>query len=443
MFDNLIKNLDSALKTLRGQGRITELNVSSTVKEIKRALIQADVEYRLAKEITDSIKAKALGSDILANVSPKHFFIKIVKDHLADLMGGASADISLVGSPAVVLMVGLQGAGKTTLSVKLADYIKRKKSKQVLLAACDVYRPAAIEQLKILANSVELEVYYEENNLNPVGIAQNAIKHARDSHKQVVIIDTAGRLTLDEKMMQEVCSIKQTVNPSETLFVVDAMIGQDAVKTAKNFNDRLSFDGVVLTKLDGDSRGGSALSISAIVGKPIKYIGVGEKISDLEVFHPDRMANRIMGMGDVISLVEKAEELYDKEQADLLERKIKKNQFDFGDFVGQIKKINKLGSLQGILGLVPGMGGMVDSLKQNENLLNRFVIMSQSMTPYERSNPTKIDKSRTKRIAFGSGIPLSEVTGMMKKFLIMKDTMRRIGSNKNMLEALQKKIGVN
>lgn len=440
MFDSLIKNLDTALKNFKGQGKITESNLTSTVKEIKRALVHADVEYKLAKEITDDIKAKALGAKILCDVSPKQFFIKIVNDHLANLMGGASADISLVGNPAVVLMIGLQGAGKTTLSVKLADHIKRKKSKQVLLAACDIYRPAAIEQLKILANSVGIEVYAEEEKLNPIEIAKNAVRHAKENNKQVVIIDTAGRLSIDEAMMQEIYAIKQATNPSETLFVVDAMIGQDAVKTAKTFHERLNFDGVVLTKLDGDARGGAALSIAAVVGKPIKYVGLGEKITDLEIFHPDRMANRILGMGDVVSLVEKAEELYDKEQADLLDRKIKKDQFDFNDFVSQIKKINSIGSLKSVLSFIPGMGGMADSFKQNEHVLNKFIIINQSMTPYERANPSKIDKDRTKRISYGSGIPLAEVSGMIKKFLTMKDTMRRLSKSKNMLEAIQQKM---
>jgi signal recognition particle subunit SRP54 len=442
MLENLTANIKTALKTLRGQGQITDINIASTIKEIRRALIQADVDYKVARDLTDNIKVQALGTNILSDVSPRQLFIKIVYEQLTQLMGGTTVDIQFNGNPAVVLLVGLQGAGKTTLSVKLANYIKRKKAKDVLLVACDVYRPAAIEQLKILASSNALDVYAEEDNKDVLSIAQNAIKQAKLLNKQVVIVDTAGRLAINEAMMDEIVSLKEHLNPSETLFVVDAMIGQDAVNTAKTFNERVNFDGVVLTKLDGDARGGSALSIATIVKKPIKFIGTGEKVMDFEIFHPDRMANRILGMGDVVSLVEKAEQIYDEKQAKLLDRKITKNQLDFNDLVDQINTVRKIGSLKNIVSMIPGIGKMVGADSMNEEIFDKFLVLIHSMTPYERSNPIKLDKSRMNRIALGSGIGIQEANGLVKKFHIMKNTMQKMKTDKNFMKSIQAKMGV-
>lgn len=440
MFANLTQGIKQALKTLKGQGQITEINIATTVKEIRRALIQADVDYKVAKQVTDSVKEQALGQNILVDVSPRQLFVKIVNEKLTELMGGATVDINIAGNPAVILMVGLQGAGKTTLSVKLADYIKKKKSKEVLLVACDVYRPAAIEQLKILGTSIGVEVYYESDNKDVLSIAQNALKHAKVSNKQVVIIDTAGRLAVDGLMMEEIVSLKKNLKPSETLFVVDAMIGQEAVNTARIFNENIDFDGVVLTKLDGDARGGSALSIATVVKKPIKFIGTGEKISDFEVFHPDRMSNRILGMGDIVSLVEKAEEIYDKEQEKLLEKKIKKNQLDFNDLLTQINGLQKLGSMKSVLGMIPGFSGIADSDNLNEKMFIQFKIIIQSMTPYERANPNKIDKSRKDRLSKGSGVPISDVNDLMKKFQMLQNTMHKLSTDKRFLKSFESKM---
>lgn len=440
MFANLTQGIKQALKTLKGQGQITEINIATTVKEIRRALIQADVDYKVAKQVTDSVKEQALGQNILVDVSPRQLFVKIVNEKLTELMGGATVDINIAGNPAVILMVGLQGAGKTTLSVKLADYIKKKKSKEVLLVGCDVYRPAAIEQLKILGSSIGVEVYSESDNKDVLSIAQNALKHAKANNKQVVIIDTAGRLAIDGLMMEEIVSLKKNLKPSETLFVVDAMIGQEAVNTAKIFNENVDFDGVVLTKLDGDARGGSALSIATVVKKPIKFIGTGEKISDFEVFHPDRMSNRILGMGDIVSLVEKAEEIYDKEQEKLLEKKIKKNQLDFNDLLTQINGLQKLGSVKSVLGMIPGLSGIADSDNLNEKMFFQFKTVIQSMTPYERAYPSKIDRSRKDRLSKGSGIPIADVNDLMKKFQMLQNTMYKLSTDKRFLKSFESKM---
>ena len=428
MFENLTEKLERSFKILKGEGRITEINVAETLKEIRRALIDADVNYKVAKSFTDEVKQKALGQDVLRSVKPGQMMTKIVRDELAALMGGTATDIKLEGNPAIILIAGLQGSGKTTFSGKLAGHIKSKKGRQVLLVAGDVYRPAAIDQLKILGKTVGVEVYTEEGNNNPVLIAENAIKYARSKSFNTVIIDTAGRLAVDEAMMQEITAIKAAVKPSETLFVVDSMTGQDAVNTAKEFNDRLDFDGVVLTKLDGDTRGGAAISIRSVVDKPLKFISAGEKMDALQVFHPERMADRILGMGDVVSLVERAQEQFDEEQARKLKKKLIKNQFNFNDFRDQIAQVKKMGNLKDLASMIPGMGKVLkdveipdDAFKQTEAIIN-------SMTPAERENPEIINHHRRERIAKGSGTTLADVNRLMKQFEDTRKMMKSVAN---------------
>ena len=426
MFENLTEKLERSFKILKGEGRITEINVAETLKEIRRALIDADVNYKVAKNFTDEVKQKALGQDVLNSVKPGQMMTKIVRDELAALMGGTATDIKLEGNPAVILIAGLQGSGKTTFSGKLAAFIKSKKGRQVLLVAGDVYRPAAIDQLKILGQTVGVEVYTEEGNNNPVLIAENAIKYARQKSYNTVIVDTAGRLAVDEAMMQEITAIKAAVNPSETLFVVDSMTGQDAVNTAKEFNDRLDFDGVVLTKLDGDTRGGAAISIRSVVDKPLKFISSGEKMDALQVFHPERMADRILGMGDVVSLVERAQEQFDEEQARKLKKKLIKNEFNFNDFRDQINQIKKMGNLKDLASMIPGMGKMLKNVDIPDNAFKQTEAIIDSMTPAERENPEIINARRRERIAKGSGTSLAEVNRLLKQFEETRKMMRTV-----------------
>lgn len=423
MFENLSERLDSAFKQLKGEGRINELNVANTVKEIRRALVDADVNFKIAKEFTDKVKEKALGEKVLTAISPGQLMVKIVKDELAELMGGSESQFNATGNPAVILIAGLQGSGKTTFSGKLANYLKGK-GKSPLLVAGDVYRPAAVDQLQVLGGQINVDVYTEPENKNPVAIAQAAIKEARAKNKNVVIIDTAGRLAVDEAMMTEVANIKAAVNPTEILFVVDSMTGQDAVNTAKAFNDRLDFTGVVLTKLDGDTRGGAALSIKYTVQKPIKFISSGEKMDTLDVFYPERMAQRILGMGDITTLVEKAQQQYDEEQAKKLEKKIRKNQFDFQDFLDQLQQIKKMGNLKDLMGMIPGVGKAIKDVDISDDAFKGVEAIIHSMTPFERSNPDVIDMSRKKRIAKGSGKDIAEVNQFMKQFEQMKQMMK-------------------
>ena len=416
MFEGLSEKLERSFKVLRGQAFITEVNIADTMKEIRRALLDADVSYKIAKDVTNNIKEKALGQQILTSVKPGEMMVKIVHDELAELMGGEAVDINLKGQPTVILIAGLQGSGKTTFSAKLAYYLKRKRSKQVLLVAGDVYRPAAIEQLKVLGQQVEVEVYSEEGNKNPVEIAQNAIKHAQAQGKNVVIIDTAGRLAVDEEMMNEIANIKEAVHPHETLFVVDAMTGQDAVNTAKAFNDRLDFDGVVLSKLDGDTRGGAALTIRTVVEKPIKFVGIGEKMDALDVFHPKRMADRILGMGDIVSLVERAQEQFDEEEARKLQKKLAKNEFNYNDFLKQIQQIKKMGNLKDLASMIPGMDKALKGEEIDDDAFKSIEAIIYSMTPEERENPKILNGTRRKRIADGSGTSIVEVNRLVKQF---------------------------
>ena len=416
MFENLTDKLERSFKILKGEGRITEINVAETLKEIRRALIDADVNYKVAKTFTDTVKQKALGQDVLTSVKPGQMMTKIVRDELALLMGGTATDIKLEGTPAVILIAGLQGSGKTTFSGKLAQMLKSKKGRQVLLVAGDVYRPAAIDQLKILGQQVGVDVYTEEGNMNPVQIAENAIKYARQKSYNVVIVDTAGRLAVDEAMMQEITAIKAAVKPSETLFVVDSMTGQDAVNTAKEFNDRLDFDGVVLTKLDGDTRGGAAISIRSVVDKPLKFISSGEKMDALQVFHPERMADRILGMGDVVSLVERAQEQFDEEQARRLKKKLVKDQFNFNDFIQQIQQIKKMGNLKDLASMIPGMGKALKDVEIGDDVFKQTEAIIGSMTPEEREHPEIINARRRERIAKGSGTTMADVNRLMKQF---------------------------
>lgn len=424
MFESLSDRLDTAFKNLKGQGRITELNIASTVKDIRRALVDADVNYKIAKEFTDSIREKATGEKVINAVSPGQLMVKIVKDELADLMGGVETDLDLSGNPAVILIAGLQGSGKTTFSGKLANYLKTKKGKSPLLVAGDVYRPAAIEQLNILGGQINVEVYSEPENKNVVEIAQNAIKEAKSKNKNVVIIDTAGRLAIDEVMMTEVADIKNALNPKEILFVVDSMTGQDAVNTAAAFNQRLNYTGVVLTKLDGDTRGGAAISIKYTVNKPIKFVSSGEKMETLDVFYPERMAQRILGMGDIISLVEKAQEQFDEVQAAKLEKKIRKNQFDFEDFKTQLQQIKKMGNLKDLMGMIPGVGKQIKDVDINDDSFKGIEAMINSMTLEERRNPDLINPSRKQRIAKGSGKDIAELHQFIKQFDQMKAMMK-------------------
>lgn len=425
MFDSLSTRLDRAFKTLKGQGNITEINVATTVKEIRRALIDADVNYKVAKEVTDSIREKAMGRDVLIAVSPGQLLTKIVEEELAELMGGSRVGINLSGSPAVVLIAGLQGSGKTTFSGKLANYLK-KQNKSTLLAACDIYRPAAINQLITLGEQVGVEVYAEPENKDAVAIAQNAMAHARKNNFQTVIVDTAGRLAIDEAMMKEISSLKQSLAPQETLFVVDAMTGQDAVNTAKVFDDRINFDGVVLTKLDGDTRGGAALSIKAVVDKPIKFVSNGEKMDAIDAFYPDRMARRILDMGDVTTLVERAQEAFDQEEAERLSRKIRKNQFDFNDFLSQLQQIKKMGNIKDLIGMLPGMNKALKEIDIDDDSFKPIEAIIRSMTPEERGAPELINGSRKKRIATGSGTTVQEINNLLKQFDEMRKMMKKL-----------------
>jgi signal recognition particle subunit SRP54 len=438
MFDSLSLKLEKAFQTLKGQGRITEINVASTVKDIRKALIDADVNYKVAKEVTDEIKLKALGQNVLTAVSPGQLLTKITNDELTLLMGGASEDIKIEGNPAVILIAGLQGSGKTTFSGKLASYLKRQ-GREVLLTACDIYRPAAIDQLKVLGQQIGVEVYAEPENKDAVKIAKAAIEHAKKNNFRVVIVDTAGRLAVDEEMMNEIARLKETLKPSETLFVVDAMTGQDAVNTAKAFNDRLNFDGVVLTKLDGDTRGGAALSIRRVVEKPIKFVGSGEKMEALDRFYPDRMAGRILGMGDVVSLVEKAQQSFTEEEARMLNAKMRKNQFDFNDFLKQLEQIKKMGNMKDMLGMIPGMGKAMKDVDINDDSFKPVEAIIRSMTLEERENPEKLNPSRKNRIAKGSGTSIQQVNQLLKQFEDMRKMMKmmnKMGGGKRALSAL-------
>ncbi|MDO6675666.1 signal recognition particle protein [Tenacibaculum sp. 1_MG-2023] len=439
MFNNLSEKLDKALHTLKGHGKITEVNVAETLKEVRRALLDADVNFKIAKNFTKTVKEKALGQDVLTTLNPGQLMVKLVKDELTELMGGDTVGINLGGSPTVILMSGLQGSGKTTFSGKLANYLKTKKSKQVLLVGCDVYRPAAINQLRVVGEQIGVEVYAEEGNQNPVEISQNAIKHAKANGKNVVIIDTAGRLAVDEEMMTEISNIHKAVTPQETLFVVDSMTGQDAVNTAKAFNDVLNFDGVILTKLDGDTRGGAAISIKSVVNKPIKFIGTGEKMDAIDVFHPSRMADRILGMGDVVSLVERAQEQYDEEEARKLQKKIAKDQFGFDDFLSQIQQIKKMGSMKDLVGMIPGAGKAMKDVDIDDDAFKGIEAIIHSMTPAERTSPSMINASRKKRIAKGSGTSVQEVNQLMKQFNQMSKMMKMMqgGGGRKMMQMMK------
>ena len=425
MFDNLSSKLDKAFKTLKGQGRISDINVATTVKEIRKALIDADVNYKVAKTVTDTIREKALGREVLISVSPGQLLVKITSEELAALMGGEKVDINIKGDPAVILISGLQGSGKTTFSGKLANYLK-KQGRQVLLVAADIYRPAAIDQLKVLGEQVGVEVYAEPDNKDAIKIAENGIKHAKATGKKIVIVDTAGRLAIDDAMMKEIEQVKNAIKPSETLFVVDSMTGQDAVNTAKTFNERLNFDGVVLTKLDGDTRGGAALSIRAVVEKPIKFISTGEKMDAIDVFYPDRMAQRILGMGDVISLVERAQQVFDEDEARRINQKIRKNQFNFDDFLGQLQQIKKMGNLKDLVGMLPGMGKLTKDVEIDDNAFKPIEAIIHSMTPFERANPDVLSGSRRKRIADGSGTSIQQVNNLLKQFEDMRKMMKNV-----------------
>jgi signal recognition particle subunit SRP54 len=438
MFDSLSLKLDKAFQTLKGQGRITEINVAGTIKEIRKALIDADVNYKVAKEVTDDIKTKAMGQNVLTAISPGQLLVKITNDELTSLMGGESVDINISGSPAIILLSGLQGSGKTTFSGKLANYLK-KQGRQVMLAACDIYRPAAIQQLQVLGEQIGVEVYAQPESKDAVKIAKAAIDHAKQIHANIVIVDTAGRLAVDEEMMDEIARLKDALKPSETLFVVDSMTGQDAVNTAKAFNDRLNFDGVVLTKLDGDTRGGAALSVRRVVEKPIKFISSGEKMEAIDRFYPDRMASRILGMGDVVTLVEKAQETFDAEEAARLNKKIRKNQFDFNDFLSQLEQIKKMGNMKDLLGMIPGVGKAMKDINIDDNSFKPVEAIIRSMTFQERENPDLINPSRKNRIAKGSGTTIQQVNQLLKQFEEMRKmmkTMNKMGGGKRALNAL-------
>lgn len=432
MFDNLSDKLERAFKLIKGEGRITEINIAETLKEVRRALLDADVNYKIAKSFTDTVKEKALGQDVLKSVKPGQMMIKIVHDELATLMGGSMTDINLKGSPCVILVAGLQGSGKTTFSGKLAMHLKQKKGRQPLLVACDVYRPAAIDQLKVLGTQIEVPVYTEPDNQDPVKIARESIRHARQHGYDTLIIDTAGRLAVDEQMMAEIAAIKKAVEPQEILFVVDSMTGQDAVNTAREFNERLDFDGVVLTKLDGDTRGGAALSIRSVVNKPIKFVSAGEKMDALDVFHPARMADRILGMGDIVSFVEKAQEQFDEEEARKLQKKIAKNQFNFNDFLAQIAQIKKMGNFKDLASMIPGMGKAIRDMDIDDNAFKSIEAIIHSMTPAEREDPSVMNGSRRKRIADGSGTTIQEVNRLMKQFDETRRLMKMASSGKNL-----------
>ncbi len=428
MFENLQDKLDRAFKVLKGQGTITEINVAETMKEIRKALLDADVNYKTAKTFTDDVKIKALGQNVLTSVSPGQLLTKVMNDELAELMGGSVTELDLSANPAIILIAGLNGAGKTTFSGKLANFLKTKKGKKPLLIACDVYRPAAIDQLQVLGQQTEIPVYANLQSKDPVEIAREGIAEAKRNGNNVVIVDTAGRLAIDEGMMNEIAAVKASINPHEILFVVDAMTGQDAVNTAKAFNDRLDFSGVVLTKLDGDTRGGAALSIKSVVNKPIKFIGTGEKMEALDVFYPDRMASRILGMGDVVSLVERAQQQFDEKQAAELQKKIRKNKFDFNDFIGQIQQIKKMGNMKDLMGMIPGVGKAIKDVDIDDNAFKPIEAIIQSMTPFERENPDSINQNRRTRIAKGSGTNLQEVNKLIKQFEDMRKVMKQFSN---------------
>lgn len=432
MFDNLQERLERSFKLLKGQGRITEINVAETLKDVRRALLDADVNFKIAKDFTNEVKEKAMGANVLTAVKPNELMVKIVHDELAKLMGGEKTDIAIKGNPCVILIAGLQGSGKTTFSGKLANLLKSKRGKNPLLAAGDVYRPAAIEQLKVLGEQIGVPVYFEEDNKNPVKIAKAAIKEAKMKGHDMVIIDTAGRLAIDEQMMNEIEEVKKATSPHEILFVVDSMTGQDAVNTAKEFNDRLDFDGVVLTKLDGDTRGGAALSIRSVVNKPIKFVGTGEKMEAIDVFHPERMADRILGMGDIVSLVEKAQEQFDEEEAKKLQRKIAKNQFNFNDFMSQIQQIKKMGNLKDLAGMIPGVGKAMKNLDIDDDAFKEIESIIQSMTPQEREKPEVLNGSRRKRIATGCGKSIQDVNRLVKQFDETRKMMKMLSGGKNL-----------
>jgi signal recognition particle subunit SRP54 len=440
MFEGLSDRLERAFKMLKGQGRITEINVAETVKEIRKSLLDADVNYATAKQFTDSVKEKALGQNVLTAVSPGQMMVKIVHDELVALMGGDKAEINLKPDPSIILMSGLQGSGKTTFSAKLAAYLKSKKGRQVLLVACDVYRPAAIDQIKVLGEQIGVQVYSEEGVKDPVKIARNAVAHAKQYGINTVIIDTAGRLAVDEEMMREISNIHKAINPSETLFVVDAMTGQDAVNTAKAFNDVLNFDGVILTKLDGDTRGGAAISIKAVVNKPIKFVGIGEKMDAIDVFYPQRMADRILGMGDIVSLVEKAQEQFDEEEARKLQKKLAKDQFTFDDFLKQIHQVKKMGNMKDLIGMIPGMGKAIKDVDIDDNAFKSIEAIIYSMTPEERTNPSVLNGSRRLRIATGSGTSVAEVNKLIKQFEDTRKMMKMVttGGMRNAMKQMRR-----
>ncbi|MDY0102568.1 MAG: signal recognition particle protein [Lentimicrobium sp.] len=439
MFENLSDKLERAFKTLKGQGHITEINVAETLKDVRKALLDADVSYKVAKTFTDTVKEKALGQQVLTSVSPGQLMVKIVHDELAQLMGGEQSEINIKGSPAIILIAGLQGSGKTTFSAKLANYLKTKKNRKVLLVAGDVYRPAAIEQLKVLGEQVSVKVFSIDEDKNPVNIARKAVAHAKEFDFNLVIIDTAGRLAVDDEMMKEIAAVKQAVNPQETLFVVDAMTGQDAVNTAKAFNDRLNYDGVVLTKLDGDTRGGAALTIRSVVDKPVKFVGLGEKMDAIDVFYPSRMADRILGMGDIVSLVERAQDQFDEVEARKLQTKLAKDQFNFNDFVSQIKQIKKMGNVKDLLGMIPGMGKALKDVDIDDDAFKGIEAIISSMTPLERENPSVLNGNRRKRIAAGSGTDIAEVNRLIKQFEDTRKMMKMVsgGGGKNALNAMR------
>jgi len=442
VFENLSERLERSFKILKGEGKITEINVAETLKDVRRALLEADVNFKVAKQFTDEVKAKALGMNVINAIKPGELMVKIVHDELARLMGGETAQVNLSGNPTVILMSGLQGSGKTTFSGKLARKLKSEQGKRPLLVACDVYRPAAIDQLKVLAEQINVPVYTEDGNKNPVEIAENAIRYAKANHNDLVIIDTAGRLAVDEQMMQEIAAIKKAVKPQETLFVVDSMTGQDAVNTAKEFNDRLDFDGVVLTKLDGDTRGGAALSIRTVVTKPIKFVGTGEKLDALDLFHPSRMADRILGMGDIVSLVEKAQNAYDEKQARELQRKIAKNQFNFNDFLQQIQQIQKMGNLKELASMIPGVGKAIKDIDIDDNAFKGIEAIIRSMTAEERERPEILNGSRRKRIAKGSGTDIQEVNRLIKQFDDARKMMKAVSGIKNPMAMMRNMKGM-
>lgn len=442
MFENLTDKFERAFKVLKGHGQITEINVAETLKEVRRALLDADVNFKTAKDFTNTVKEKALGRDVLKSVSPGQLMIKICHEELVELMGGNESEINIKGNPGIILMSGLQGSGKTTFSGKLANYLKTKKGKNVLLVACDVYRPAAIDQLHVLGEQLNVEVYSNKEEKDPVKIAQAAIQHAKSKGFNVVIVDTAGRLAIDEQMMDEIARVKEAIQPTETLFVVDSMTGQDAVNTAKAFNEKINFDGVVLTKLDGDTRGGAALSIKAIVEKPIKFVGTGEKMDALDVFYPQRMADRILGMGDVVSLVERAQEQFDEEEARKLQKRIQKDQFDFNDFLGQLQQIKKMGNVKDLMGMIPGMGKAMKDVDIQDDAFKHIEAIILSMTPQERANPGLINGQRKNRLAKGSGTNIQEVNKLMKQFEDTKKMMKMMSNPKNMMSMMKQMKGM-